>query len=143
MRLEQKPVAKALRRADSPGWGMVGTSSDAGLGAVLSQLVSWQPAGHRPVPGHPARQVESDPRHVEHVHARLALTESASMVDATAPDLRPSTIQAERNEFRRRPVRALDPGAHEQEISDDGGTRVHSRLHARVPEGRPVAPANA
>ena len=45
MRLEQNPVAKAVRRADSPGWGMLGTSSDGGLGAVLSQLVSGNRRG--------------------------------------------------------------------------------------------------
>ena len=33
-----------------------------------------QPAGHLPLPGHPARQVGSDPGHVEHVYARVALT---------------------------------------------------------------------
>jgi hypothetical protein len=45
MRLEQNPVAKAVRRADSPGWGMLGASPDAGLGAVLSNLVSGNRRG--------------------------------------------------------------------------------------------------
>jgi hypothetical protein len=45
LRLEQSPVAKAVRRADSPGWGMLGASSNAGLGAVLSQLVSGNRKG--------------------------------------------------------------------------------------------------
>jgi hypothetical protein len=40
LRLEQSPVARALKRADSPGWGMLGSSPDGGLGAVLSNLVT-------------------------------------------------------------------------------------------------------
>lgn len=40
LRLEQHPVARALRRADSPGWGMLATSEEAALGAALSNTVS-------------------------------------------------------------------------------------------------------
>jgi hypothetical protein len=40
MRLEQNPIARALRRSDSPGWGMLGTSETARLGAVLSNTVT-------------------------------------------------------------------------------------------------------
>ena len=35
-RLEQSPIAKALRRDDSPGWGMVGFSPDPVIKAMLS-----------------------------------------------------------------------------------------------------------
>lgn len=45
MRLEQSPVAKALKRADSPGWGMLGASPDGALGAVLSNLVTGNHRG--------------------------------------------------------------------------------------------------
>jgi hypothetical protein len=45
LRLEQSPIAKALRRADSPGWGMLGQSPDAALGAVLSNLVTGNKRG--------------------------------------------------------------------------------------------------
>jgi hypothetical protein len=45
LRLEQSPVAKALRRADSPGWGMLGQSPDAGLGAVVSNLLTGNKRG--------------------------------------------------------------------------------------------------
>ena len=38
LRLEQNPIAKALKRADSPGWGMLGASQDGALGAVLSTV---------------------------------------------------------------------------------------------------------
>jgi hypothetical protein len=44
LRLEQSPVARAARRAGSPGWGMLGTSGTSALGSVLSNLVS----GNRP-----------------------------------------------------------------------------------------------
>ncbi len=40
MRLEQRPVGTAPKRADSPGWGLVATSGDAELKAVLSNFVS-------------------------------------------------------------------------------------------------------
>jgi hypothetical protein len=45
MRLEQSPVSRALRRADSPGWGMLGTSEDPFLGAGLSNTVSGNRIG--------------------------------------------------------------------------------------------------
>jgi hypothetical protein len=45
LRLEQSPVARGVVRADSPGWGMLGSSPDAGLGAVLSNLVSGNRVG--------------------------------------------------------------------------------------------------
>jgi hypothetical protein len=45
LRLEQSPVARALKRADSPGWGMLGASPDGGLGAVLSNLVTGNRRG--------------------------------------------------------------------------------------------------
>lgn len=45
LRLEQSPVAKAVRRADSPGWGMLGASPDGALGAVLSNLVTGNKRG--------------------------------------------------------------------------------------------------
>lgn len=40
LRLEQHPVARALRRADSPGWGMLATSAETTLRAALSNTVS-------------------------------------------------------------------------------------------------------
>jgi hypothetical protein len=45
LRLEQSPVAKAVKRPESPGWGMLGASPDAALGAVLSNLVSGTRVG--------------------------------------------------------------------------------------------------
>jgi hypothetical protein len=45
LRLEQSPVARAVVRADSPGWGMLGSSPDAALGAVVSNLVSGNRVG--------------------------------------------------------------------------------------------------
>ena len=45
MRLEQNPVAKALIRDDSPGWGMLGVSITARLGAVLSNEVTGDKFG--------------------------------------------------------------------------------------------------
>lgn len=45
LRLEQSPVAKALRRSDSPGWGMLGVSTTAALGAVLSNEVTGNTYG--------------------------------------------------------------------------------------------------
>jgi hypothetical protein len=45
LRLEQSPIAKAVRRADSPGWGLLGTSPDAALGAVVSNLVTGNKRG--------------------------------------------------------------------------------------------------
>ena len=46
MRLEQRPIGPAARRADSPGWGLVGTSEEAYLDIPLSSFVS----GNRPGP---------------------------------------------------------------------------------------------
>lgn len=45
LRLEQSPVLRALKRSDSPGWGMLGTSEDPALGAVLSNTVSGNRLG--------------------------------------------------------------------------------------------------
>lgn len=45
MRLEQHPVGRALKRADSPGWGMLAASSTASLGAVLSNTVTGDVTG--------------------------------------------------------------------------------------------------
>jgi hypothetical protein len=45
MRLEQRPIGPAVRRPDSPGWGMVGLSSGALLEAVLSNNVSGNRLG--------------------------------------------------------------------------------------------------
>jgi hypothetical protein len=45
MRLEQRPVARALKRADSPGWGMLASSSTASLGAVLSNTLTGDVLG--------------------------------------------------------------------------------------------------
>lgn len=46
MRLEQRPIGPAVKRADSPGWGLVGTSEEADLDIPLSSFVS----GNRPGP---------------------------------------------------------------------------------------------
>jgi hypothetical protein len=45
MRLEQSPVGRALKRADSPGWGMLAASWTASLGAVLSNTVTGDVLG--------------------------------------------------------------------------------------------------
>ena len=45
MRLEQSPIGQALKRADSPGWGMLAASSTASLGAVLSNTVTGDVTG--------------------------------------------------------------------------------------------------
>jgi len=45
MRLEQHPVGRALKRADSPGWGMLATSSTPSVGAVLSNTVTGDVLG--------------------------------------------------------------------------------------------------
>jgi hypothetical protein len=45
MRLEQSPIFRAVRRSDSPGWGMLGRSDDAFLGAGLSNTVSGDKFG--------------------------------------------------------------------------------------------------
>ncbi len=44
MRLEQRPPGPGVKRADSPGWGLVGTSDQTELRVVLSDFVS----GNRP-----------------------------------------------------------------------------------------------
>lgn len=44
MRLEQRPAGPGVKRADSPGWGLVGTSDQTELRVVLSDFVS----GDRP-----------------------------------------------------------------------------------------------
>jgi hypothetical protein len=60
LRLEQNPVARAVRRADSPGWGMLGSSANAALGAVLSNLVS----GNRPGTFHYRVTLRDNSNHV-------------------------------------------------------------------------------
>lgn len=45
MRLEQHPVGQALKRADSPGWGMLATSSTARVAAALSNTVTGDVIG--------------------------------------------------------------------------------------------------
>jgi hypothetical protein len=45
LRLEQNPVGKGLIRSDSPGWGMLGISSNARLGAALSNTLTGDKFG--------------------------------------------------------------------------------------------------
>ena len=40
LRLEQRPIGNGVRLADTPGWGMIGTSNDAALAAVVSNSVT-------------------------------------------------------------------------------------------------------
>ena len=40
LRLEQSPIAKSLRRPDSPGWGMLGLTSNTRVGVVVSNSVT-------------------------------------------------------------------------------------------------------
>ena len=40
LRLEQNPRGKALLRADSPGWGMLGLTSNTRVGVVLSNVLT-------------------------------------------------------------------------------------------------------
>jgi hypothetical protein len=47
LRLEQQPVGPGAERADSPGWGLVGTSEDGFMKTVLSDFVS---ASNKPGP---------------------------------------------------------------------------------------------
>jgi hypothetical protein len=47
LRLEQQPVGPGAERADSPGWGLVGTSEDGFMKTVLSDFVS---ANNKPGP---------------------------------------------------------------------------------------------
>jgi hypothetical protein len=39
-RMEQSPIANAMRRDDSPGWGMVGESDHAVSKAILSNTLT-------------------------------------------------------------------------------------------------------
>ncbi len=45
LRLEQSPIGRALKRADSPGWGMVAVSDQAALEAVLSNTLNGNKYG--------------------------------------------------------------------------------------------------
>ncbi len=45
LRLEQRPAGSGVKRADSPGWGMIGLSQDAALEAVLSNNISQNQFG--------------------------------------------------------------------------------------------------
>jgi hypothetical protein len=45
MRMEQSPVARAMKRSDSPGWGMVGVSSDPVIRTPLSNEVTGDKFG--------------------------------------------------------------------------------------------------
>jgi hypothetical protein len=40
LRMEQNPIGKAMRRADSPGWGLLGISSDPVIKTPLSNAVT-------------------------------------------------------------------------------------------------------
>lgn len=40
LRLEQNPIRKAVRRADSPGWGLLGVSDHSELEAILSNTIT-------------------------------------------------------------------------------------------------------
>ena len=40
LRIEQNPVGKAMKRADSPGWGLLGISSDPVVKAPLSNTMT-------------------------------------------------------------------------------------------------------
>jgi hypothetical protein len=45
LRLEQSPRAKALARADSPGWGMLGLTSNTRVGVALSNVLTGNKYG--------------------------------------------------------------------------------------------------
>jgi hypothetical protein len=45
LRLEQDPTGRGIKRADSPGWGMLAASSTASIGAVLSNTVTGDVTG--------------------------------------------------------------------------------------------------
>jgi hypothetical protein len=45
LRMEQSPIANAMRRADSPGWGMVGLSSDPVIRTPLSNTLTGDKYG--------------------------------------------------------------------------------------------------
>lgn len=45
LRLEQSPVGRGIKRADSPGWGMLASSDDSVLEAALSNTASGNRLG--------------------------------------------------------------------------------------------------
>jgi hypothetical protein len=45
MRLEQSPREKALQRPDSPGWGMLGLTSNTRVGVVVSNVLTGNKYG--------------------------------------------------------------------------------------------------
>lgn len=45
LRLEQSPIGRALERRDRPGWGLLATSDEGSLQAVLSNTVSGDRLG--------------------------------------------------------------------------------------------------
>jgi hypothetical protein len=45
LRMEQSPIAAAMKRADSPGWGMVGLSSDPVIRTPLSNTLTGDKYG--------------------------------------------------------------------------------------------------
>lgn len=45
MRLEQRPIKRALKQADTPGWGLLATSQEPSLRAVLSNTVTGDRTG--------------------------------------------------------------------------------------------------
>jgi hypothetical protein len=45
LRIEQSPIAKALRRPDSPGWGMLGLTSNTRVGVVVSNNLTGNKYG--------------------------------------------------------------------------------------------------
>jgi hypothetical protein len=45
LRIEQSPIAKALRRPDSPGWGMLGLTNNTRVGVVVSNNVTGNKYG--------------------------------------------------------------------------------------------------
>ena len=45
MRVEQSPIANAMRRPDSPGWGLVGTSMTGSVTVVLSNNLTGNRLG--------------------------------------------------------------------------------------------------
>lgn len=64
MRLEQNPIRLALKRDDSPGWGMLAVSDQAELEAVLSNTITGNTYGT--------------------LHYRVTLRDSAGKVLATS-----------------------------------------------------------
>jgi len=45
LRMEQSPIAKAMKRPDSPGWGLLGISSDPVIKTPLSNSVTGNAIG--------------------------------------------------------------------------------------------------